>query len=139
MTTPHEHRPTSPLRRAQLSLILLILWDLVAILSELSFRSTFFEVDGDKISGLLGARGSFSGASLVPLMIYVYALVRGPLRHTNVFWVAALEMAAACLFAVYHVAADDIEVKAMFVPLIISGALLAFVLMNLPRGERVAA
>ena len=71
-------------------------------------------------------------------MIYVYGLVRGPLRHTNIFWVAALEQAATCLFAVYHVAAKDIDVTAMIVPLIVSGALLAFVLMNLPRGERAA-
>lgn len=137
MSTSYEPHSMSRGRQLHLLLVALILWDVVAIAAELSFGSSLFKIDNDQIGGVLAARGSFGGAALVTLMIYVYALVRGPARHANVFWVAALEQACVALFGVYHVATKDIAFEGFIVPLIVSGALLVGVIMNLPR-DRVA-
>jgi hypothetical protein len=134
-----EPRPANRTRALQFILLLLILWDVVGVLTELSFSSGLFEFEADgDISGVLAARGSFSGAALVTLMIYFYGLVRGPMRHLNVFWVGALEQACIVLFGVYHTASGDMDVSGLIVPAAISGALFVFILINLPRGSHQA-
>ncbi len=112
----------------------MVVWDALALIAELSFGSPLFKVSGDQIGGVLAAHGSFGGAMVVPLALYVYTFVRGPLRYRGVLWLGALEQSAAALFAVYHAAAGDVKVEGIIVPLVVSGALLVLLLVNMPRG-----
>ncbi len=124
---------SSQTRRLQLLLLVLILWDALALLAELSFGGPLFEPSEDKIGGVLAARGSFGGAALVPLIAYVYALLRGPVRHRGVFWLGVLEQGATALLSVYHTAVGDIEVEGMVLPLAVAAGLLVLLLVNMPR------
>ena len=135
MNTFESRRNVSSGRRLQLILLLLIAWDVIALLAELSFGGPLFKISGDSIGGLLAARGSFSGVALVPIALYVYAFVRGPLRHRNILWVAVVEQGAAALFAVFHVATNDIEVEGLIVPLVVALGLLVFLLVSMPRQQ----
>jgi hypothetical protein len=135
MNASESRRSVSSGRRLQLVLLLLIAWDIIALLAELSFGGPLFKISGDEIGGFLAARGSFSGAALVPIGLYLYALVRGPLRHRNILWVAVLELGAASLFAVYHVALNQVELEGTVVPLVVSLGLLVFLLVSMPRSQ----
>lgn len=139
MATVEPSRGLSPRLRLQLVLVLLILWDVIGIVAELSFPSGLFKISDGKMSGLLAARGSFGGALVVPLTLYVYALVRGPLRYRGLVWIGVLEQSMVLLFAVYHLAASDIKTTGAILPMVISAALVVLLLLNmrpgLPSGE----
>jgi len=135
MNTFESRRSVSSGRRLQLILLLLIAWDVLALLAELSFGGPLLKISGDEIGGFLAARGSFSGAALVPVGLYTYALVRGPLRHRNILWVAVIEQGAAALFAVYHVALNHVAVEGGILPLVVSLGLLVLLLVSMPRGQ----
>jgi hypothetical protein len=132
MSTLETRQNTAQLRRLQLLLLLMILWDLLALAGELSFGGPLIKLDEGEIEGFLGARASFAGAAVLPIGLYFYALVRGPVRHRFVLWCAALEQGSAVLFGVYHVAADDIDLGPAMVPVIVALVLLVFVLINMP-------
>ena len=138
MSTLESRQSTVQLRRLQLLLLVMIIWDLLAIAGELSFGGPLIKLKDGEIDGVLGARASFAGAAVVPIGLYFYALVRGPARHRFVLWCAALEQGAAALFGVYHVAAGDIDLEPALVPLIVSITLLVFVLINMPNAARQA-
>jgi hypothetical protein len=125
----------SDVRKLQTLLGLLIIWNLLALLTELTFGGFLAHADGDRIDGVFGARMGFSGSALALAALYLYALVRGPVRHRNVFWVAIIEQGAAAFFAVYHFGVDDITVTAMVVPLVVACALLLLLFVNMPRGQ----
>jgi hypothetical protein len=130
------NRPNvSAQRRLQLVLLLMIAWEGLLLASELSFGSALFDIDGDRISGVLGARGAFSGAGVVPIALYGFAFTRGPMRHPSILLVGALEQVAAILFGGYHVAVNDIELRSFIVPLVVSLAFLALIVVNVPRGD----
>ena len=135
MSSLDARRASSINRRLQILLLLLILWDGIALLAEVSFGGPLFELSGDRISGLLAARGSFSGVTVVPVALYGYAFLRGPLRHRNILWAAVCEQGAGALFAVYHSAAGDIKFEGAILPLVVSAALFVLLLLNLPRGQ----
>ena len=131
-----QRRPAlSAQRRLQLVLLLMIVWEALLLASELSFGSRLFDVDGEQISGVLGARGSFAGAGVVPIALYGFAFTRGPLRHPSILLVGALEQVAAIVFGGYHVVVDDVELAAFIVPLAVSLAFLGLLLVNMPRGD----
>ena len=132
MSTLESRQTTAQLRRLQLLLLLMILWDLLALAGELSFGGPLIKLKDGEIDGLLGARASFGGAAVMPIGLYLYALVRGPARHRFVLWCAALEQGSAALFGVYHVAANDIDLTPALAPLIVAVALLVLVLINMP-------
>jgi hypothetical protein len=132
MSTLESRQTAAQVRRIQLLLLLMILWDLLAIAAELTFGGPLIKLDEGEIDGVLGARASFAGAAVVPIGLYFYALVRGAARHRFVLWCAALEQGAAALFGVYHVAANDIEFGVALVPLIVAIVLLVLVLINMP-------
>ena len=132
MSTLESRQSTAQLRRTQLLLLLLILWDLMALVGELSFGGPLIKIDDGQLDGILGARASFAGAAVMPICLYFYALVRGSSRHRFVLWCAALEQGAALLFGVYHVAANDIELAPALIPLAVAGTLLVLVLINMP-------
>jgi len=136
MSTLESRQSTAQARRLQLLLLLMILWDLLALAGELSFGGPLVKLEEgeirSEIEGVLGARVSLSGAAVVPIGLYFYALVRGAARHRFVLWCAALEQGAAALFAVYHVAANDIDLGPALVPLIVALVFLVLVLINMP-------
>ena len=120
-------------RRLQFLLLLLIVWDALALAAELSFGGPLFEPSDGEIGGFLAARGSFGGAALVPLVAYLYGFARGPLRHRGVLWLGVIEQGATALFAVYHAALGDIDFEGMVLPLAVAAALLVLLLTNMPR------
>jgi hypothetical protein len=138
MSTLESRQTTAQLRRLQLLLLLMILWDMLALAGELSFGGPLIKLDEGEIEGLIGARASFGGAAVAPIGLYLYALVRGPARHRFVLWCAALEHGAAVLFGVYHVAGNDIELEPALAPMIVAGVLLILVLVNMPGAPRQA-
>jgi hypothetical protein len=135
MANVEPSRGLSPRRRLQIVLILLILWDVIGILTELSFPSALFKISDGKIGGLLAARGSFGGALVVPLTLYIYALVRGPLRYRGLVWIGVLEQSMVLVLSVYHVAASDIKTEGAVLPMLISAGMVVLLLLNMPRGQ----
>lgn len=123
------------LRRLQVLLLVMLLWDLVAVVAAFSFGSALMKIDGDEIGGFLGAKTSLSGAALVPVAVYFYGLVRGPIRHPGVMWVGMVEQAAVILFGLYHVAAGDLALEGAVLPIVVSIVLLVLLLANLVRSD----
>ena len=125
-------------RKLQLLLLAMIAWDLLALVAEVSFGGPLLKIEGDKIGGVLAARGSLGGVAAVPMVLYFYALVRGPLRHRGVLWAGVVEQGVGALAAVFHATAGDIKTAGMIVPLVVSVALLVLLLLSMPRGQPVA-
>lgn len=135
MNTVEPSRGLSPRLRLQMVLILLIAWEAIGLLAELSFGGPLVKISDGKISGLLAARGALGGALVVPLTLYVYALVRGPLRYRGLVWIGVLEQSMVVVFAGYHALMDDIKPAGAIVPTIISLGLVVLLLANMPRGQ----
>jgi hypothetical protein len=135
MTAIEGRLDDGPLRRLQLLLVLMLLWDLLALLAALSFGGALMKIDGDEVGGVLAAKLSFSGALLVPIVVYFYGLVRNPLRHPGVVWVGMVEQGAAVLFALYHVVGGDIAVEGAVLTVVVSTVLLALLLVTVARGD----
>jgi hypothetical protein len=131
-------RGLSPRLRLQFVLILLIVWDVIGLLAELSFGGPLFKIADGRISGLIAARGSLGGALVVPLTLYIYALVRGPMRYRGLVWIGVLEQSMVAVFAVYHAVADDIKPGGAIIPIVIALALVALLLVNMPRGQETS-
>jgi len=72
---------------------------------------------------------------VVPLTLYIYALVRGPLRYRGLLWIGVLEQAMVVVFAGYHTVADDIKFGGAIVPIVVSLGLVVLLLVNMPRGQ----
>ena len=72
MSAFDSRQTTAQLRRLQLLLVAMILWDILAVITALSFGGPLAEIDGDRIGGVLAARVGFSGAVLVPIVMYLY-------------------------------------------------------------------
>ena len=134
MSTYEPRSLTSIVQRLRVILFLMIIWEALAIITELSFGEPLFEISGDKISGFLAARGSFAGAAVMPMFIYIYAL-RAPLRYRGLLYLAVLENATAILFSVFHLAVGDLEAQGVIATMLISAIFLAAFLLNLPRGK----
>jgi hypothetical protein len=134
MSTPVRYS-LSVTRRLQMVLLLMILWEVINLVAELSFGGPLFKVSGDKLGGLLAARGSLSGAALAPLCLYAYAFLRGPLKHRGILLLGAIEQLGAAIFGVCHVAANDVKPGSIVLPVTISLVLLVLLLINLPREE----
>ena len=137
MNTFESRYNVSLVRRLQGLLILMIVWDIFTLLAELSFGSALFKISGEEIGGLVAGRGSFSGASLVTASIYLYALVRGPIKHRNVLWVGVVQQGAAAFFAVYHVATGHVALEGVILPFVVSLFFLVLLLLNMPRNQAV--
>ena len=138
MKSVEPSRGLSPRLGLKTVLLLLIAWDVIGLLAELSFGGPLFKVHGDKIGGVLAARGSTSGALVVPLTLYVYAFIRGPLRYRGLLWVGVLEQAMVVLFAVYHAAAGHVVAEGALVPIVASSILVILLLVNMPREQETS-
>jgi hypothetical protein len=127
-----DRRPIS----IRLVLVLLIIWDAVALLAELTYGGFLFKPsDSGEVGGFLAARGAFNGAAIVPLTLYVYALVRGPMRYRGLIWVGVLEQGVGALAAFYHLILDDVEPVGAIPTFAISVALLVLLLTNMPKSS----
>jgi hypothetical protein len=138
MKSVEPTRGLSPRLGLKSVLLLLIAWDVIGLLAELSFGGPLLKVSGAKIGGVLAARGSTSGALVVPLTLYVYAFIRGPLRYRGLLWIGVLEQSMVVVFAVYHAFASDVKVEGIFVPIIVSATLVVLLLVNMPRGQETS-
>jgi hypothetical protein len=138
MDSVQSSRGLSPRLRLQSILILLIVWDVIGLLAELIFPSFLLKISGDKIGGALAARGSFGGALVVPLALYVYALVRGPMRYRGLVWIGVLEQSMVVAFGIYHAVADDIKPEGAIIPIAVSLLLVLLLLTNMPRGQEIS-
>src|SRR5262245_48254756 len=134
MTTYEPRSLTSIVQRLRLLLFLMVIWEALAIIAELSFGGFLFEISGHKISGFLAGRGSFGGAAILPMFIYIYAL-RAPLRYRGLLYLAVLENAATILFCLFHLAVGDVEAQGVVGVMAVSAVLLVAFLLNLPRGS----
>lgn len=136
ITMSVQKRPNlSAQRRLQLVLLLMIAWEALLLVAEVSFGSGLYELDGDQVSGVLGARGSLSGAAVIPIALYGFAFTRGPLRRPSILLIGAVEQVAAIGFGAYHWFVGDIEAGSYVVPLAVSLTFLTLILINLPRGD----
>ena len=125
-------------RRLQLLLLLMIAWEALAIVAELSFGGPLFKMEGTKIAGWLAGRGSFSGAAAATLAVYLFAFVRGPVRFPNLLWVGVIAQGATAMFAVYHLAIGDLKFEGVMIPFLVSLFFLVGILLNMPRGQATA-
>lgn len=134
MSTYEPRSLTSIVQRLRLILFLMIIWEAIAIITELSFGGFLFDISGNKIGGYLAGRGSFAGAAVMPMFIYIYAL-RAPLRYRGLLYLAVLENAAAILFSLFHLAVGDLEAQGVIPTMVVSACFLVAFLLNLPRGK----
>lgn len=125
-----RYQSLSPARRLQIVLLLMAVWDIVGAVVQLYADSFAFDLQGD-VEGILAAR-AFSGALVVPAVLYLYAL-RDPLRHRGILWLAVIEQLLAICTAVFHFAADDFGFGSVIIPLAVAVAFLLLVLLELPR------
>jgi hypothetical protein len=135
MSAVESRQSNARLRRLQALLLLMLLWDLLAVLAALSFGSALMKIDGSEIGGFLGAKASFSGAGLIPVAVYFYGIVRNPIRHPGVLWVGVVEQTAAILASLYHVVANDLKLEGAVVTVVISVVFLALLIVNMPQGD----
>jgi hypothetical protein len=135
VTTTDSRQSNLHLRRLQTLLLLMLLWDLLTVMAAFSFGSALMKIDGTEIGGLFAAKASFSGAGLVPVAVYLYGIVRNPIRHPGVLWVGVVEQAAVILAATYHVAASDITTLGAVIPIAVSVVFLVLLLANQPPSE----
>ena len=138
MKSVEPSRGLSPRLGLKPVLVLLIAWEVLGLLAELSFGGPLLHISGSKISGILAARASTSGALVVPLALYIYAFVRGPSRYRGLLWVAVLEQSMVVVFAIYHVVGNDVAFEGAIVPAVVSALLVLLLLVNMPRGEVTA-
>ena len=132
--TFETRRGFSPRFRLQLILALMIAWDALGLLAELSFGGFLFKLSDAEIKGLISARGAFNGALIVPLILYVYAM-RNPQRYRGLLWIGVVEQITSALAAVYHGARDDVAFGGVMVTLVVAIVLLVMLLLNMPRGQ----
>ena len=117
------------LQQPRILLTLLAAWEVVAVLVEL-FTSRGFSLD---ING--GLDGVLAGRVLswqaIPLAVLYLYCARDPQRFHGIFWLALIEQIAAVAANLYHLAADQLEVEAIFVDVIVSAALGLLVFVHL--------
>jgi len=141
MASTGEVQPTTPqagilqtLRQPRMVLILLAVWDILAVITQVLSDSFLFDLDG-KADGILAGR-AFSASMVIPAIIYLWA-ARDPKRYRQVFWLALVEQMILVLSCFYHKGAGDIGWAGTIIPAAISGGLIFLVFFNLfqPRKE----
>ena len=109
-------------------LILLAAWEIVGVLVEL-FASSGFSLD---IEG--GLDGVLAGRLLtwqsVPLAVLYLYCARDPVRYQRIFWLALIEQTAAVAANIYHLVTDQLEVEAIFIPVVVSASLGLLAFLN---------
>jgi hypothetical protein len=144
MASTGEVQPAQPspsvlevLRQPRVMLILLAIWDILGVITQLLSASFLFDMKGAEASGIFGGR-AFSASALIPAIVYLWAL-RDPQQHRRVFWLGLIEQVALILSSFYHRGAGDITWAGAVIPSLISGALIFLIFPNLfqPRAAAV--
>ena len=142
MASTGEVQTTAPqagilqtLRQPRMVLILLAVWDILAVITQVLSNSFLFDMEGHEASGILAGR-AFSASMVIPAIIYLWA-ARDPKRYRQVFWLALVEQVVVVLSCFYHRGAEDITWAGTIIPAVISGGLIFLVFFNLfqPRKE----
>jgi len=142
MASTGEVQTTAPqagilqtLRQPRMVLILLAVWDILAVITQVLSNSFLFDMEGHEASGILAGR-AFSASMVIPAIIYLWA-ARDPKRYRQVFWLALVEQVIVVLSCFYHRGAEDITWAGTIIPAVISGGLIFLVFFNLfqPREE----
>jgi hypothetical protein len=116
-------------QRPRIMLVLLAIWALVGVLTNIT--GVFFDTDRDGLGGALAGRTlGWSGIPLAALYLYC---ARDPVRYQRIFWLALIEQAALIAANLYHWLGprDDLEFGEILIPLIGSGALGTLVFLHL--------
>jgi hypothetical protein len=109
-------------------LVLLAAWEIVGVLVEL-FASSGFSLDIEGgLDGVLAGR-LLSWQSLPLAVLYLYC-ARDPVRYQRVFWLALIEQAAAVAANIYHLVTDQLEIEAVFIPIVVSASLGLLAFLN---------
>ena len=120
-------------RQPRILLLMLAGWALIAFLSELVMDSALFvEGKGDDLQ-LDGALASlaFNWEALALAVLYIYC-ARDPVRFHGVFWLALIALGASLASNLYHwLVTDTFSIESIFIPMIVSGGLMALVFMHL--------
>jgi hypothetical protein len=115
-------------QQPRILLILLAAWEIVGVLVEL-FASSGFSLD---IEG--GFDGVLAGRLLtwqsVPLAVLYLYCARDPVRYQRIFWLALIEQAAAVAANIYHLVTDQLEIEAVFIPIVVSASLGLLAFLN---------
>jgi hypothetical protein len=120
-------------QQPRILLILLAAWEIVGVLVEL-FASADISLNIENgLDGLLAGR-LLSWQSVPLAVLYLYC-ARDPVRYQRIFWLALIEQGAAIAAYIYHLIADDLEVEAIFVPLIVSASLGLLAFLNVFQRE----
>jgi len=144
MASTGEVQPAQPspsvlevLRQPRVMLILLAIWDILGVITQLLSASFLFDMEGSEASGIFGGR-AFSASALIPAIVYLWAL-RDPQQHRRVFWLGLIEQVALILSSFYHRGAGDITWAGAVIPSVISGALIFLIFPNLFQPRAAAA
>jgi len=70
-----------------------------------------------------------SWQSLPLAVLYLYC-ARDPVRYQRVFWLALIEQAAAVAANIYHLVTDQLEIEAVFIPIVVSASLGLLAFLN---------
>ena len=116
-------------QQPRILLVLLAAWEVVGALVEFLASSGFsLDVSGG-LDGVLAGR-LLSWQSIPLAVLYLYC-ARDPKRYHRIFWLALIEQGAAIAANLYHWGANQLEFEAIFVNVIVSAALGAFVFLHL--------
>jgi hypothetical protein len=144
MASTGEVQPAQPspsvlevLRQPRVMLILLAIWDILGVITQLLSASFLFDMEGKEASGIFGGR-AFGASALIPAIVYLWAL-RDPQQHRRVFWLGLIEQVALILSSFYHRGAGDITWAGAVIPSVISGALIFLIFPNLFQPRAAAA
>lgn len=109
-------------------LVLLAAWEIVGVLVEL-FASSGFSLDIEGgLDGVLAGR-LLSWQSVPLAVLYLYC-ARDPVRYQRIFWLALIEQVAAVAANLYHAIADQLEIEAIFIPVVVSASLGLLAFLN---------
>ncbi|GBD14164.1 hypothetical protein HRbin25_00032 [bacterium HR25] len=131
-----ESPPEQFFRIAQQPRILLLMlagWDILAAVAEFFASGAFFLGLGEReLNGVLAGR-VLSWQSIPLAVVYLY-VSRRPAAYPRIFWLALIEQSAAIAANIYHFGAGDLALRSILLPVAVSAALLALVILNIfPR------
>jgi len=126
--SPGDNGVIQLVQQPRVLLILLAAWEIVGVLVEL-FASSGFSLDIEGgLDGVLAGR-LLSWQSLPLAVLYLYC-ARDPVRYQRVFWLSLIEQAAAVAANIYHLVTDQLEIEAVFIPIVVSASLGLLAFLN---------
>ncbi len=133
-------------RRPRIMLVLLAVWSLLGVVTEIFTGAGLF-VEQHRGGGNLELDGALGGFVLgwegIPLAILYLYCARDPLRFQGIFWLALIHMASLMAADLYHWVRSTYSAESILLPVLGSGALALLVFVHIfrprPEQERVQA